>query len=157
MTSTNTNQHTYATVQPDGSLSPLSDIDRDFIHDRYDAGNRVRVRLSMPRTTSRPRLYWGVLREVMDHLPGRWTSVDDLHDAVKLELGLVRPVNMLSGGVKYLTAGTGFEKGTVCQYWRIDGTARPISSMSSRSLTRGSARTSSTSAAMLWRAGCCGR
>jgi hypothetical protein len=71
------------TARAYGPLAPPSEYDAKYVCDRYDAGTRVRVRLSQPRTSSRPRLYWGVLREVLDHLPGRWVTPEDLHDPVK--------------------------------------------------------------------------
>lgn len=93
----------------DGTLlRPHAAVDLEILAQRYAPGSTLRGRFSQPRSLPRHRLYWAVLSEVVA-ATDLWPTPEDLHEAVKLELRMVRGVALLNGEVRFLCASIAFD------------------------------------------------
>ncbi|WP_293857373.1 hypothetical protein [uncultured Alsobacter sp.] len=94
-----------------GRLRPASRYDAEQLA-RYDNGAKVNLRITAPRHGGRHRLYWATLQTVFETLPEgrRFPSVQALHDAIKIELGVVNYVATLSGEILVQPGSTSFDK-----------------------------------------------
>lgn len=94
----------------DGTLlRPKAPFDLSMVADRYKPGTQLRAKFAQPRSLPHHRLYWAILAEVVA-ATGQWPSVDDLHEAVKIELRMLRGIVLLNGEVRFLTASIAFNE-----------------------------------------------
>lgn len=93
----------------DGSLlRPHSPYDHDVIAERYAPGSDLRARFSKPRSLPHHRLYFAVLQEVVQ-ATGQWASVEDLHEAIKIEMRMLKGITLMNGEVRFLTSSIAFD------------------------------------------------
>lgn len=99
----------WAQLHFDGAvLRPRSGYDLQIITERYKPGSTLRGKFSQVRSKNQHDLYWAVLREIVE-ATGRWHSADDLHEAIKFRLRMVRGIEMLGGfGTRYITQSINF-------------------------------------------------
>lgn len=93
------------------TLAPYAEFDLNLLIEKYAPGTELRGRFAKPRSLPHHRLYWAVLEEVVAATgPGNgWASSEDLHEAIKLHMRMVREVRMMNGGVRFLTRSIAFE------------------------------------------------
>lgn len=89
-------------------LTPKGAYDLHLVTEKYKAGTLLRARFAQPRSLPHHNLYWAVLEHIVQATQ-MWNSSEDLHEAIKLHLHMVRGIAMLGGGmVRYITKSTDF-------------------------------------------------
>lgn len=89
----------------DGRMEPVAQFDYErlcsYRVDRDDQGNiiypRVKVYITQDAATWRRRKYWAILTKVVEAGPTEYRSPDDLHKAVKREIGFVNSTFLSDG------------------------------------------------------------
>lgn len=90
-------------------LVPYSEYDFKLVADRYAPGTDLRSKFAQPRSLPHHRLYFAVLMEVVE-ATGLWLTAEDLHEALKLHMRMVREVRMLHGEIRFVTRSIEFTK-----------------------------------------------
>lgn len=88
-------------------LCPMGPLDSEEIM-RVPASKPVRVRVTMPRSVPRLRLYWAALGKVCENLDYP-LKPESLHEWLKLELGYSVLIKAKSGNV-YVPGSIAFDK-----------------------------------------------
>lgn len=90
-------------------LLPRSNFDLNLFADRYGEGTEVRAKFAKPRSKSHHDLYWAVL-DVVVKATDKWAHYEDLHDAIKLHLRMVKEIQMIEGGIRFVSRSIAFDK-----------------------------------------------
>jgi hypothetical protein len=90
-------------------LIPEAPLDGEAIRE-LPAGKALAITVRRPRRSSRQnRLYRGLLQIVCENLD-QDISPDDLHEWMKVKLGLVTPVRQRNGEVTFVAKSVAFDK-----------------------------------------------
>ena len=95
------------TVGDKGVLIPKSRPVMEWITGRYAIGKTVRVKTAQDRSKPQHNLYWEVLRRVVESTD-QWVEAEDLHNAIKLHLKMLRGFTLIGGGVHFEPRSTNF-------------------------------------------------
>lgn len=89
-------------------LQPEAPIDGEML-ERYPANKRLKVVLTQPRSVPHLRLYWSMLRLVVDNLDTPVTT-EALHEWVKLRAGVSVAIPLRNGQVDHVPGSVAFDK-----------------------------------------------
>lgn len=89
-------------------LQPETPLDGELLAE-YPAAKRLRVALTQPRSNPHLRLYWSMLRLVVDNLDTPVTT-EALHEWVKLKCGVSVAIPLRSGAVDHVPGSVAFDK-----------------------------------------------
>lgn len=93
-----------------GALRP-ADILGDEAFSKIKNGELVTVEIKRPRNLAHHRLYFALVRLVWDNIDhDRYPSVDDLHGAIKISVGLRTRIEMPDGTVAYMPGSIAWAK-----------------------------------------------
>jgi len=97
-------------------LEPVSQMDEEKLLE-IPEHREVTVRIVRKRSLPQHRLYWALLNMVMENLPEpepgkQWPfmSTDQLHEAIKIELGFMRPIKTIKGDTIYVPDSIAFDR-----------------------------------------------
>lgn len=89
-------------------LVPIAPTDSNGL-DVYPANKPLKVKITQPRSLQQHRLYWSMLDLVAENLDQNITG-EDLHEWMKLKLGLCNPVRQRNGDTVMVTQSIAFDK-----------------------------------------------
>ena len=101
------------TRTPQG-LSPASAYDQERL-DQYRVGASVEVTIRQDRSLPHHRLYWAILSEVV-HNQEVFSTVEALHEAIKTELGYIKPAYRIDGTVHFVSDSISFKSMDEAQF-----------------------------------------
>jgi hypothetical protein len=82
------------------TLQCVSAMDQELLTS-YGEGVDLEVNISRKRSLPQLRLYWSILGKVVEATDA-YPTAEHLHDAIKLELGYVRPIRKIDGSLRFL-------------------------------------------------------
>lgn len=97
------------TMRRKGDALVAADTNAAKIMERMKDGQLVAVRLIRGRSAAQNRRYWLVLKCVVD-ATGRWSTPDELHEALKVETGHYQAVQLIGGRVIKVPGSTSFDE-----------------------------------------------
>jgi len=101
-------------VRRGSSLIPLDDMAAQEI-EALPGKKVIRVRVTAARSVPQHRLYWSMLKLVVQNLD-QPTTEKTLHKWIKLRLGVVEPIRLKSGKIIELPGSIAFEKMTQAEF-----------------------------------------
>jgi len=98
-------------------LEPRSRLARDLL-EQYALHSDVEITIKKRRSSRQLARYWVMLTEVVE-ATGAWHSAEKLHEALKLDLGLVTPMRLLDGRMVYVPDSTAMSKMDAAEFQRF--------------------------------------
>jgi hypothetical protein len=90
-------------------LRPFSTFDFEWLR-QFGTNKILRAQVKEPRKLDRHRLYWAVLREVVDSTGTAYSTPEGLHKTLLLACGVVEPVRDLTNdSIVMIPSSTSFE------------------------------------------------
>lgn len=92
------------------ALHPIDDAGRDALA-KISGGDIVTVEIKRPRNVKHHQKYWalvGLVWENVEH--DRYPSMDDLHAAIKIAVGLRTRIELPNGAVGFVPGSISFNK-----------------------------------------------
>jgi hypothetical protein len=87
-------------------FEPVAEFDVEAM-ERYAIGSTVEVSVRQRRSSPHHRLYWSVLSKVVENCED-WSSAEQLHDAIKLQLGYTERMKTIDGRIAWCASSTAF-------------------------------------------------
>ena len=105
-------------------LVPLAPTDSNGL-DAYPAHKPLKVKITQPRSLQQHRLYWSMLDLVAENLDQDVTG-NDLHEWMKLKLGLCNAVRQRNGDTVMVTQSIAFDKMDQAEFRRFFDRAKVL-------------------------------
>jgi hypothetical protein len=100
------------------TLAPVDEADREIIY-RLREGEPVRVEIKARRNVRRHRLYWGLMRILVQNTE-IWPSEEAASDSIKIAVGHVEQiVNPLTGEIHLRPKSIAFERMEEAEFCRF--------------------------------------
>lgn len=85
---------------------------------QYAIHSDVEVVIRKRRSHAQLKRYWVMLHNVVE-ATGAWPTAEHAHESIKLALGMVTPIKLLSGGIAYIPDSAAMSKMDAVQFSRF--------------------------------------
>lgn len=93
-----------------GSLRPVDQAGEDALR-KIGLGEMVEIELRRPRNIKHHRKYWALVTLVWEQLDhDKWPTAEELHEAIKIRVGLRKRIQLPRGEVGYIAGSIAFHR-----------------------------------------------